>query len=117
MPPPPRQPPTPPPQLEERVDDAAQYICMMDELRPLEPELFNPFAEVWRRLARVPPEARARVLRELEPGALRSLWKASLGRYVLGEAEQAALFADYNITCDFPTEPGEVRGAGGGGGC
>ncbi len=94
------------------MDDAVQYICLMDELRPLEPEAFNPFTEVWRRLARVPPEARRRVLRELEPGALRSLWRASLGRYVLGEGEQAALFADYNVTCDLPTEPGEVRWGG-----
>jgi hypothetical protein len=99
--------------VEGRVDDASQYFCTMDDLRPLAPEAFNPFLEVWRRAARVPPEARARVLRDLEPGALRALWKASMGRYVLGEELQAQLFAGHNVTCDFPTEPGEVRRRGG----
>lgn len=96
------------PQITERVEEAAQYICILDDLRPLQREGFNAFYEIWRRIARVPPEHRARLLAELEPGAIRSLWKSSMARYVLDEERSLELFSEYNIFCDFPTEPGEV---------
>jgi hypothetical protein len=50
-----------------------------------------------------------RILDELEPGALYSLWRASVGQYVLDEKRKEELFADHIIWDDFPTQPGEVR--------
>jgi hypothetical protein len=49
-----------------------------------------------------------RILDELEPGALYSLWRASVGQYVLDEKRKEELFADHIIWDDFPTQPGEV---------
>jgi hypothetical protein len=47
-------------------------------------------------------------LDELEPGALYSLWRASVGQYVLDETRKGELFADHIIWDDFPTQPGQV---------
>lgn len=49
-------------QVEERLDDAASFMAVVDELRPLDRQAFNPFYEVWKRIARVPPAARHRYL-------------------------------------------------------
>jgi len=49
-----------------------------------------------------------RILDELEPGALYSLWRASLGQYVLDEARKSELFENHIIWDDFPTQPGQV---------
>lgn len=54
-------------QIDERVEDAAGMISMLDDLRPVD-RSFNAFAEVWTRIARIPPEARIRLLQEVEPG-------------------------------------------------
>jgi hypothetical protein len=50
-----------------------------------------------------------RILDELEPGAIFSLWRASIGRYVLDEARSQQLFEEFYIWDDFPSTPGEVR--------
>ena len=47
-------------QVEDAVLDAATFIGVMDDVRPLSPELYNPFVEVWARIARIPPEERYR---------------------------------------------------------
>lgn len=52
---------------------------------------------------------RVRILDELEPGAIFSLWRASLGRYVLDEDRSQQLFSEFFIWDDFPSQPGEVR--------
>lgn len=52
---------------------------------------------------------RVRILDELEPGALYSLWKASMGQYVLDDTRKAQCFESYIIWDDFPTQPGQVR--------
>ncbi len=44
--------------MEERVDDAAGFISVVDDLRPLDDRGFNPCYEIWSRLRRVPPAAR-----------------------------------------------------------
>jgi hypothetical protein len=49
-----------------------------------------------------------RILDELEPGAIFSLWRASIGRYVLDEARSQQLFEEFYIWDDFPSTPGEV---------
>jgi len=95
-------------EIEDRVDEAAGMICVIDDLRPLEPGAFNPCAEIWKRVARVPPWARHRILQELEPGALRSLWKASMARYVLDDATSLQLIGSYSVWGDFPQQPGQV---------
>lgn len=59
--------------------------------------------------------SRVRILDELEPGALYSLWRASVGQYVLDEPRKARLFADHIIWDDFPTQPGQVGAKGGDG--
>ncbi|PNH09124.1 hypothetical protein TSOC_004293 [Tetrabaena socialis] len=48
------------------------------------------------------------LLDELEPGCLRSLWKASMARYVLDERRSLELFKNASIWDDFPTRPGQV---------
>lgn len=62
------------------VDAAAGLISVLPELRPLDPATFNAAYEVWRAIAAVPPGERFRIIEELEPGAIRNLWKASVGR-------------------------------------
>jgi hypothetical protein len=52
---------------------------------------------------------RVRILDELEPGAIFSLWRASIGRYVLDEERSQQLFNEFYIWDDFPSQPGEVR--------
>jgi hypothetical protein len=54
---------------------------------------------------------RVRILDELEPGAIFSLWRASIGRYVLDEQRSQQLFDKFFIWDDFPSQPGEVRHA------
>jgi hypothetical protein len=49
-----------------------------------------------------------RILDELEPGAIFSLWRASIGRYVLDEERSQQLFSEFYIWDDFPSQPGEV---------
>jgi hypothetical protein len=60
---------------------------------------------------------RVRILDELEPGALYSLWKASMGQYVLDDTRKAKCFESYIIWDDFPTQPGQVRPVPPGTGC
>ncbi|KAI8467633.1 MAG: hypothetical protein J3K34DRAFT_523614 [Monoraphidium minutum] len=97
---------------DEKVDDlveaAADLISVLPELRPLDRATFNAGYEVWRALAAVPPGDRYRVLEELEPGAIRNLWRASMGRYVLDEERAKQIYEDYTIWMDLPTAPGEI---------
>jgi hypothetical protein len=51
---------------------------------------------------------RVRILEELEAGAIFSLWKSTVGRYVLDEQRSKELFSDFFIWDDFPSQPGEV---------
>lgn len=67
-------------QIDDLVDAAAGLISVLPELRPLDPKAFNAGYEVWRAVAAVPPADRYRIIEELEPGAIRNLWKASMGR-------------------------------------
>ena len=68
-------------------------IAVVQDLRPTVASgsglPFNACAEVWRRVRRVPPWERHRLLAELEPGSIRGLWKASMARYVLDDARWA----------------------------
>ncbi|KAG2426371.1 hypothetical protein HYH02_014799 [Chlamydomonas schloesseri] len=83
-------------------------MSVMDELRPLNPSAYNAFYELWTRIAKIPPEERHRLLDELEPGSLRSVWKASMARYVLNEAASLELFSDASVWDDFPTRRGQI---------
>jgi hypothetical protein len=82
-------------QVEERIDAAAGLISVLPELRPLDRRRFNPGYEVWRAFAAVPAGERHRAILDAEPGALRTLWKASMGRCglyrALGRAGQWGL--------------------------
>jgi hypothetical protein len=100
------------PQVDARVDDAAGFICAVDDLRPLDRETYNPAYEIWERIRRVPPAARRRVLEGLEPGGVRALWRNSVGRYALDDERSAALFSDFALSDDFPTAPGQARARG-----
>lgn len=51
---------------------------------------------------------RVRILDELEPGAVFSLWKATVSKYVMAENRKEELYKDYFIWQDFPSTPGEV---------
>jgi len=44
---------------------------VLEEVRPTDMGRFNAFVEVWRRIARVPPAAKTRLLKEITPGGLR----------------------------------------------
>ena len=92
------------------MDDAAGMMVVMDELRPLNSATlqYNKFVEVWRRIARVPPWHRHLLLEEIEPGACRSVWKASLGRYVLRDKEAAAVLRSHSVWRDLPEKRGEL---------
>nr|BBC28447.1 hypothetical protein, homolog of Volvox carteri MT0045 [Yamagishiella unicocca] len=105
--------------VDELIADAAGFICVLDELRPLDPAAYNPFYDVWTRIAKIPPAERhssgvaplpapPRLLDELEPGSLRNLWKASMARYVLDERRSLELFSDTSVWDDYPGEPGQV---------
>lgn len=50
-----------------------------------------------------------RLLRDLEPGVIRSMWKASMARYVLDDARALELLASVSVWDDFPSQPGQVR--------
>lgn len=65
--------------------------------------------QIWKLIAAVPPADRPRILADLAPGAIRSLWSQSVARYVLSDERAAEIFADYALTDDFPTKPGQVR--------
>ena len=79
--------------MEDRLDEASAMIVVVQDLRPTVASgsglPFNACAEVWRRVRRVPPWERHRLLAELEPGSIRGLWKASMARYVLDDARWA----------------------------
>lgn len=62
------------------MEAAAGLISVLPELRPLDRKTFNAGYEIWRAIAAVPPGDRYRILEELEPGAVRNLWKSSMGR-------------------------------------
>jgi hypothetical protein len=47
-------------QVDELIFDAAGFVCVLDEVRPLDNASYNPFYEVWTRIARIPPEERYR---------------------------------------------------------
>ena len=95
-------------QVDDLIDHAASLISVIDDVRPLDPSCFNASYEIWKALAAIPPGDRFRVLDELEPGAVRSLWKHSVARYVLGPQPAAELFEGYSVWDDFPDEPGQV---------
>lgn len=96
------------PQISARIEEAAGFISVMDDLRPLDRSIYNASYEVWNRVEMVPPEHRYRILEELDPGAIRSLWKQSVSRYVLPDSKAAEIFANFAMTDDFPTQPGQV---------
>nr|ADI46821.1 MT0045f [Volvox carteri f. nagariensis] len=95
-------------EVDDLLADAAGFISVLDDLRPLDPAAYNPFYEVWTRIARIPPEERYRLLDELDPGSLRTLWRASMSRYVLDEVYT------YEGRCESYQLGGQ--GAGGAGG-
>ncbi|KXZ46852.1 hypothetical protein GPECTOR_40g586 [Gonium pectorale] len=47
-------------EVDELIEDAAGFICVMDQLRPLDPASYNAFHEVWTRIARIPAGERYR---------------------------------------------------------
>lgn len=49
-------------QVDDVISDASSFICVLDDLRPLDPASYNPFYEVWTRIARIPPEERYRLV-------------------------------------------------------
>ncbi len=55
------------------------------------------------------PHRPPRLLDLLPAGSLRSLWRASLGRYTLDAGRALQLFAAASVWDDFPREPGQVR--------
>jgi hypothetical protein len=69
--------------VDDLVDAAADLISVLPELRPLDRSTFNAGYEVWRAIAAVPAGERYRILEGLEPGSIRNLWKASVGRWGL----------------------------------
>lgn len=95
-------------EIDDRVDAAAGLISIIDELRPLDRSRFNAAYEIWKVIAAVPPEDRYRLIDEIEPGAIRTLWKHSMARYVLDDARSLDIFRNYAVWDDFPTEAGEV---------
>jgi hypothetical protein len=94
------------------VDDLINYtaglISVLDDVRPLDPATYNASYEIWHAIAAIPPSDRPRLIDELEPGALRSLWRYSLSRYVLDPERCAEIFSGYSVWDDFPEEPGQV---------
>lgn len=95
-------------QVDDLVEAASGLISILPEVRPLDRTTFNAGYEVWRAIAAVPPGDRYRILEELEPGAIRNLWKASMGRYVLDEQRATEIYSDYAIWMDLPTSPGDI---------
>ncbi|KAJ9527529.1 hypothetical protein QJQ45_025739 [Haematococcus lacustris] len=82
-------------------------MSIVSDLRPISAQ-YNAFAEVWKRLAEVPQTALPQLLKEVEPGALRGLWKASMSRYVLDDDRANELMGDFNEYNDFPATAGEL---------
>ncbi|KAJ9526635.1 hypothetical protein QJQ45_017599, partial [Haematococcus lacustris] len=82
-------------------------MSIVSDLRPISAQ-YNAFAEVWKRLAEVPQTALPQLLKEVEPGALRGLWKASMSRYVLDDDRANELMGNFNEYNDFPATAGEV---------
>ncbi|GFH20099.1 uncharacterized protein HaLaN_17168 [Haematococcus lacustris] len=95
-------------EVEDIVESAAAFVSIVSDLRPISAQ-YNAFAEVWKRLAEVPQTALPQLLKEVEPGALRGLWKASMSRYVLDDDRANELMGDFNEYNDFPATAGEVR--------
>jgi len=95
-------------EVDDRVSEAAELISMLEDLRPTDSARFNAFAEMWKRIARVPPAAKTRLLKEISPGGIRSAWRASMSRYVLDDARALELLEDYAMYNDFPEQPGQV---------
>jgi hypothetical protein len=56
--------------VDDRVSEAAELMSMLEELRPTDPARYNACAELWKRIARVPPAAKTRLLKEVTPGRL-----------------------------------------------
>ncbi len=97
-------------QVDDLIDAAAGFISVLDELRPLDPKTYNPCYQVWRVISAIPAPDRPRLLHELEPGSLRTLWKASMARYVLNGERASEMFEGHSVWDDFPLRPGEVGG-------
>lgn len=57
----------------------------------------------------VPPEARPRILDELDAGCIRALWKHSVSRYVLDDDRSAEIYSEHSVWDDLPALPGQVR--------
>jgi hypothetical protein len=55
-------------QVDELVEDTAAFINVLDDIQPLDKRRYNAFAEVWRRIVRIPAEHRHRLLDEIGPG-------------------------------------------------
>lgn len=96
--------------MDDLIDCAAGLISVLDDVRPLDPATYNASYEIWHAIAAIPPSDRPRLIDELEPGALRSLWRYSLSRYVLDPERCAEIFSGYSVWDDFPEEPGQVSG-------
>ncbi|KAL6749998.1 hypothetical protein V8C86DRAFT_2824454 [Haematococcus lacustris] len=94
-------------EVEDIVESAAAFVSIVSDLRPISAQ-YNAFAEVWKRLAEVPQTALPQLLKEVEPGALRGLWKASMSRYVLDDDRANELMGDFNEYNDFPATAGEL---------
>jgi hypothetical protein len=63
-------------QVNELVEDTAAFINVLDDIQPLDNRRYNAFAEVWRRIERIPPEHRHLLLHEIGPGG----WVPAKGR-------------------------------------
>lgn len=92
----------------DRVAAAAEFIELFHKLRPINPKKFNGFYEIYKRIAAIPEEFRVRLIDELSPGAVRTLWKQSLARYVLDEERSKEVLVGNEFWSDFPQEDGEV---------
>jgi hypothetical protein len=90
----------------KRAAGAAKAPCTLSATPTASPLLSSGLQSLSSPGFAVPP---ARLLGELEPGSLRSLWKASVGRYLLDPPSAAALMGGASLWDDLPTAPGQVR--------
>ncbi|GAX72744.1 hypothetical protein CEUSTIGMA_g200.t1 [Chlamydomonas eustigma] len=105
-------------EIEDRIDEATAVIAVIHDLQPLAHKLdpseltkknkFNACAEIWRGIKRVPPWERHRIVQDLEPGAIRGMWKASLARYIMDDESSLELADGYSIWEDLPEQPGQI---------
>lgn len=96
------------PEVDDRIEEAAAYISVVEDLRPTDEHYFNACYLIWKKLVAIPPKERHRLLDELDPGSVRSLWKASLSRYILDPERSEELLHGFNVWDDFPETPGEM---------